>query len=103
MGMVLASRVLPEPGGPLMRMLWKPAAAISRARLACSWPMTNFISVSNAGSVSNWGIWLAVMGSIKFSLFKWLVNWRRLFTGKICKLGMSEASATLAVGTNSFL
>ena len=33
-----ASRVLPEPGGPEMRMLWWPAIAIIRARLARSWP-----------------------------------------------------------------
>ncbi len=38
LGMVLASKVLPAPGGPEMRRLWCPAAAIMRARLACAWP-----------------------------------------------------------------
>ncbi len=33
-GSRLASRVLPVPGGPIIRTLWPPAAAISRARLA---------------------------------------------------------------------
>jgi hypothetical protein len=31
---------LPEPGGPTMIRLWPPAAAISTARLAVSWPLT---------------------------------------------------------------
>ncbi|OQC31428.1 MAG: hypothetical protein BWX66_02076 [Deltaproteobacteria bacterium ADurb.Bin058] len=29
----LASMVLPEPGGPIISRLWRPAAAISIARL----------------------------------------------------------------------
>ena len=33
-GSLLASIVLPEPGGPIIRMLWPPAAATSSARLA---------------------------------------------------------------------
>jgi len=33
-GMRLASMVLPEPGGPIINMLWPPAQAISMARLA---------------------------------------------------------------------
>ena len=32
---------LPDPGGPMNRMLWPPAAAISSARLALSWPLTS--------------------------------------------------------------
>ncbi len=32
---------LPEPGGPTNRRLCPPAAAISRARLALSWPRTS--------------------------------------------------------------
>ena len=31
-----ASMVLPDPGGPSIRRLWPPAAATTRARLACS-------------------------------------------------------------------
>ncbi len=40
-GSRLASMVLPEPGGPIIRMLWLPAAATSRARLAVCWPRTS--------------------------------------------------------------
>ena len=40
-GTVLASSVLPEPGGPTMTMQWPPASASSRARLASSWPRTS--------------------------------------------------------------
>ena len=40
-GRRLASMVLPEPGGPIMRMLWLPAAATSSARLAVCWPRTS--------------------------------------------------------------
>ena len=36
-----ASMVLPAPGGPIMSRLWPPAAAISSARLASSWPRTS--------------------------------------------------------------
>ena len=32
----LANIVFPEPGGPCKIMLWEPAAAISKALLACS-------------------------------------------------------------------
>src|SRR5579863_7171834 len=36
--------VLPEPGGPIMRMLWLPAAATSSARLAVCCPRTSLKS-----------------------------------------------------------
>src|SRR5690606_1298362 len=32
---------LPDPGGPTNNRLWPPAAAISSARLALSWPFTS--------------------------------------------------------------
>lgn len=35
-GSLCASIDLPEPGGPQNSRLWPPAAAISKARLACS-------------------------------------------------------------------
>ena len=31
----------PAPGEPMSRILWPPAAAISRARFTFSWPMTS--------------------------------------------------------------
>jgi hypothetical protein len=39
-----ANMVLPEPGGPIINMLWAPAAATSSARLANIWP-------SNVGEI----------------------------------------------------
>lgn len=47
-GMRWASIDLPEPGGPVNNRLCPPAAAISSARLACSWPFTS--RRSNAAS-----------------------------------------------------
>ena len=54
-----ASILFPEPGGPMSSALWNPAAAISNARLANSWPMTSAISgrwVEELGLNSNAGI-----------------------------------------------
>ena len=52
-----ASMDLPGPGGPENKRLWPPAAAISRARLASSWPFTSHRS--GPGGASNtapgWG------------------------------------------------
>ena len=45
--MRLASMVLPEPGGPIIRMLWPPAQATSSARLADCWPRTSLKSTRN--------------------------------------------------------
>src|SRR5690606_33750718 len=39
-----ASRVLPQPGGPQSSRWWSPAAAISSARRAWSWPRTSRMS-----------------------------------------------------------
>ena len=48
---------LPDPGGPIIRRLWLPAAAISRARLAVSWPLMSFRSGSAlcAGRIFGFG------------------------------------------------
>ena len=40
-GSRLAIIVLPAPGGPIIRMLWPPAAATSSARRASPWPRTS--------------------------------------------------------------
>ena len=45
-GIRLASIVLPEPGGPSIRILCPPAAATVSARLAISWPRTSAKSTS---------------------------------------------------------
>ncbi len=62
--MRFASMLLPEPGGPTMRMLCPPAAATSSARLTFAWPLTSEKSGSRravrsilgggAGSISRW-------------------------------------------------
>ncbi len=44
-----ASIDLPEPGGPTISRLWPPAAAISSARLARSWPLMSARSDAGAG------------------------------------------------------
>ena len=36
-----ASMVLPDPGGPIMRRWWRPAAATSMARRPRAWPRTS--------------------------------------------------------------
>ncbi len=40
-GIVRASSVLPDPGGPIISKQWPPARAISRPRRASSWPRTS--------------------------------------------------------------
>ena len=47
-GRRLASMDLPAPGGPTISMLCPPAAAISSARRALSWPFTSFMSGMSA-------------------------------------------------------
>ena len=49
-GSRLASIVLPEPGGPIIRMLWLPAAATSSARLAVCCPRTSLKSTAKCCS-----------------------------------------------------
>ena len=38
------NKVLPEPGVPIIKILWPPAAAISKAFLAFFWPLTSLKS-----------------------------------------------------------
>ena len=47
-----ASRVLPQPGGPLISRWWPPAAAISSARRAWAWPRTSAMSGADAGAAA---------------------------------------------------
>ena len=39
-----ASIDLPDPGAPIIKILWPPAAAISSARRAAAWPLTSAMS-----------------------------------------------------------
>src|SRR6267143_1914830 len=52
LGRARASRVLPAPGGPINRMWWAPAAAISRARRAVAWPRTSARSTAGSGAAT---------------------------------------------------
>src|SRR5574344_148095 len=45
-GKHFAIRVFPDPGEPHIKILWFPAAAISKAFLAFSWPFTYLKSYS---------------------------------------------------------
>ena len=49
-GMVRASSVLPEPGGPISSIAWPPARAISSARRATAWPLTSARSTTGSSS-----------------------------------------------------
>ena len=53
-GRRLASMDFPAPGEPMSRILWPPAAAISRARFTFSWPTTS--EKSGPGSASASGV-----------------------------------------------
>ena len=52
-----ASMDLPAPGGPTSSRPCPPAAAISRARLACTWPFTS----ARSGPLARWTGACAVM------------------------------------------
>ena len=52
-GIVRASSVLPEPGGPISSIAWPPASAISRARRATACPRT---SARSTGASSACGL-----------------------------------------------
>ena len=69
---------LPAPGGPTMAMLWPPAAAISRARLAFSWPFTS--AKSGASPASAPGVQGAA-GAMGASPCRWATRAATLSTG----------------------
>ena len=55
-----ASIDFPAPGGPFSKTLWPPAAAISSARLALSWPLMSRRSGCAPGSPRTAGRGLAM-------------------------------------------
>ena len=66
-----ASIDLPAPGGPFISRLWPPAAAISRARLAPSWPL-----MSRRSDIGPAGAATAGCGrAITWLPLKWLASW----------------------------
>lgn len=66
-----ASIDLPAPGGPLIRRLWPPAAAISSARLAFSWPLMSLRSGRplSTGAIAGSG------RAITCVPLKWFASW----------------------------
>ena len=70
-GSRLASMVFPEPGGPESRQLCPPAAAISRALLACSCPTTSKKSMPPSGFFLEWASRLISKGVMVSSPVKW--------------------------------
>ena len=65
-----ASIDLPLPGGPTISRWWRPAAAISSARLAFSWPFTSAKSLGVPGS----GAVPGRAGAIATRPAKWLTS-----------------------------
>ena len=90
---------LPAPGGPTIRILCPPAAAISSARLTFSCPLTSEKSGICSISVSSAG---AAAGSILTSPRIRRSSSSTFFTGYTLIPSANAASAALSAGTNSF-
>ena len=74
-GIRLASMVLPEPGGPIIRMLWPPAQATSIARLAVCCPRTSLKSMKNCCDCLSSESPSALMGTMPLPEFtKWITS-----------------------------
>ena len=84
----------PAPGGPVSRRLWPPAAAISRARRAVSWPRTSRRSGAGAPSVRAPGSG----GESAWVPRKWLTRATRLGGARIGVDPDQAASGPLASG-----
>ena len=94
------SMVFPLPGGPTNSRLCPPAAAISSARRAVSWPRISLMSgapaVSTASSLAG-----AIAGSTGASPLKVAISSFRLSTGNTAvSPPTTAASAALSRGTN---
>ena len=88
-----ASIDLPEPGGPIINRLWPPAAAISSARLALSWPFTSLRSRPAARG----GASLASGGGSSWVPLKWLMIDKRFGAATISTSPAQAASPPLAL------
>ena len=98
-GIRFANMVLPEPGGPIMMTLCPPAAAISKARLMLSCPLTS------AKSYSYWLRWLAnsarvstMVCSNSFSPLKWSITCLTLSAPYTSRLLTMAASRAFSLG-----
>jgi len=97
----LASIDLPEPGGPIIRTLWPPAAATSSARLAVAWPRTS----RKSGIDPSAGDAAAGAGT---NAWNWSGLPRYVTTSARCRMpntrmpSVTPASAALSAGTTTF-
>ena len=66
-GILFASIDFPEPGGPISKILWEPAAAISIALLATCCPITSEKLISSA-------LWIVLILFILFLRMGFLSN-----------------------------
>src|ERR1700683_4919068 len=94
-----ASMVLPEPGGPIIKTLWPPAAATSSARLAVVCPRTSRKSGRHSSGESKAG----GDEGVGWNLSGWL---RYATTSERCRMpntrtpSVTAASAALSAGTH---
>ena len=96
----LASMVLPEPGGPIIRMLCPPAQAISSARLAVNCPRTSLKSAAPLSAVAPSICEVStVSGKIPLPLFSKLTTSISDFTGYTFTPLTTAASRALTSGT----
>ena len=95
-----ASMVLPVPGGPTMKTLWPPAAATSRARLACACPWTSEKSASCPGT---WPIQRDTSTSTRSSppSRNPSTTWARLSAGWTANPWTTAASSAFSRGTHT--
>ena len=89
-----ASMDFPAPGGPIISRLCAPAAAISSARLADSWPLTSLMSGNR--------VWLSVFCTVGKGMscapLKWLTRESRLSGATMLCKPDQAASEPLAAG-----
>ncbi len=100
-GRALARSVFPLPGGPDMSRLWPPAAATSRARLACSCPLmwVRSVSVGDA-SRSAETVSAGAYSGTSLSPRRWATSWPSDSAGSILRPPPARAaSAALDDGT----
>ena len=102
-GMVLARRVLPLPGGPVIIRLCIPAAATSRARLAFScpftWEMSGPQEANDSLASSRWSVG---HGSMADSPVRWDTSSARDDTGITVMPSTNEPSLAFFAGRNTW-
>ena len=98
MGILLASIVFPAPGGPTIRILCPPAAAISMALFACSCPLTSEKSIEKSRESLKILFMSVMAGGIFLFPFKNSTTSASVFTGIISILFTMAASAAFSSG-----